>query len=87
MSLKERAIALGFSSAGEMVKKTGYVNSALYKMQTENKSRFEAITLSARVGEMTIEEFKKIGSKAGFLMVKPLNKMTAGELHQLFGEA
>ena len=86
MSLKERASALGFSSAGAMVRATGYANSTLEKMRVVNPSKFEAVTLSARIGEMTVSELKHICSTMSRISGKRVNTLTAEELRQLFGE-
>jgi hypothetical protein len=87
MSIKERAKALGFPSAKAMVLSTGYANSTLAAMEVDNPKKFEVITLSARIGELTVDQLHTLtGGENKKLTKKRLCDLSAEELKQLFGE-
>ena len=88
MSILKRAKALGFPSAFEMVKATGYSNSTLSDLMKNNPDKFEVVTLSARIGQLTIEKLHAMtGGGQKRIASKRLCDMTSEELLTIFGEA
>jgi hypothetical protein len=88
MSIKERAKTLGFPSAKSMVLSTGYANSTLAAMEVDNPKKFEVITLSARIGQLTMIQLSAmLGGEKKQIASKRLCDMTSEELKTIFGEA